>query len=145
MASRVERLGRFIEADEAFEAWMSGDLARMLAARAVRTNPIDRHFLLQGIVKETYRLRSDPSMRNLCIETGMTHLSEFLQIGPALAADMGGRLPRVPSFAWLSTALAEVGQVREAVDVCERAERFGLEDGTKGGYRGRADKLRKRC
>ena len=60
MATHVERMGRFIEADEACEAWMSGDLRRMLAAKSVRTNPIDGHFLLQGIVKETYRLRSHP-------------------------------------------------------------------------------------
>jgi hypothetical protein len=144
MAKRVERMGRFIDADEAFEAWTSGDLRRMLAARSVPTNPIDRHFLLQGIVKETYRLRSDPEMRRVCIETGRTHLAEFPRIGPTLRVDMGGTLPRVPSFAWLATALAEAGQIKEAIDVCETAARLGLQDGTKGGYTGRAAKLRAR-
>ena len=142
MVKCIERMGRFIDADEAFEAWMSADLGRMLAATSVRTNPIDRHFLLQGIVKETYRLRSDPEMRRVCIETGRTHLAEFPRIGPALLVDMGGTLPRVPSFAWLATALAEAGQINEAVEVCEATARLGLEDGTNGGYTGRAAKLR---
>lgn len=141
MTKRIERMGRWLVADEAFEAWTSGDLARMLAARSVRTNPIDRHFLLQGIVKETYRLRNDPKMRRLCIETGMLHLQEFATIAPALRVDLHGNLPRVPSFVWLATALAEEGRVEEAVRVCKTAAGLGLEDGTKGGFVGRAERL----
>jgi hypothetical protein len=141
MIKRIERMGQWVDADEAFEAWTSADLARMLAARSVHTNPIDRHFLLQSIVKETYRLRSDTQMRFLCIETGMTHLSEFSTIAPALRADFDGSLPRVSSFAWLATALAEADRVEEAVQVCGIAADFGLEDGTKAGYLGRAGRL----
>jgi hypothetical protein len=137
-------MGRWIDADDAFEAWMSADLPRMLAARSVPTNPIDRHFLLQGIVKHTYRLRRDPHMRRLCIDTGMTHLSEFARISPALIATFDGSLPSVPSFTWLATALAEEGMIDEAVRVCEVAASFGLADGTKGGYVGRAQRLAKR-
>jgi hypothetical protein len=50
---RIHRLGKWIKADEAFEAWMSADLDRMFRALKVDTNPIDRHLLLQGIVHET--------------------------------------------------------------------------------------------
>jgi hypothetical protein len=144
MVNRVIRLGTFVNADEAFEAWTSGDLRRMLAARSVATNPIDRHFLLQGIVKETYKRRVDPEMRRVCIETRLIHLSEFGTIGPALEKDMGGSLPRVPSFAWLATAMAEDGQIDEAVRVCEQAARLGAADGTQGGYLARGQKLRKK-
>lgn len=140
MTVRVERLGRFIDADEAFHAWMSGDLPRMLAARSIKTNPIDRHFLLQGIVHQTYRQRDRAELRQLCIETGMIHLEEFSSIGPALRKDMGGTLPRVPSFAWLATALGEAGRFDEACRVCQRAAKFNLDDGTKGGYAARAEK-----
>lgn len=136
-------MGRWIDADEAFEAWTSDDLPRMLAAKSVPTNPIDRHFLLQGIVRATYRLRSDPVMMRLCIETGRTHLGEFEKIGPALKADFNGTLPQVPSFAWLATALVEEGMADEAVRVCERAANLGLTDGTKGGYVGRAHRIAK--
>lgn len=144
MTKRVERMGRWVDADEAFEAWTSGELPRMLAATSVRTNPIDRHFLLQGIVKETYRQRRNPTMRQVCIQTGMMHLTEFSTIAPALRADFGGTLPRVPSFECLATALAEDGKVEEAVRVCEAAVRYGLDDGTKGGYVGRAARIAKK-
>ena len=144
MAKRIERMGRWIKADEAFEAWTSADLGRMLAARSVHTNSIDRHFLLQGIVKETYRRRSEPRMRKLCIETGLIHLSEFPAIGPALRADCGGNLPRVASFMWLSTVLAEEGRFDDAVRICETAAELGMKDGTKGGYAGRARRIAKK-
>lgn len=116
----------------------------MLAARSVPTNPIDRHFLLQGIVQHTYRRRRDPQMRRLCIDTGMMHLKEFAGIAPVLSEDCGGSLPCVPSFAWLATVLAEEGMVDEAIQVCESAARLGLDDGTKGGYLGRAQRLAKK-
>lgn len=141
MTTRIERLGQWIIADEAFDAWTSGDLDRMLAARSVHTNPIDRHFLLQSIVEGTYRRRSDFRMMALCIETGLTHLGEFSAITPALRTEFKGKLPHVPSFMWLATALAEEGRLDEAIQVCESAARLGLDDGTRGGYVGRAERL----
>src|SRR6266540_1835700 len=117
MVKRVSRMGKYVNAEEAFEGCTSGDLRRMLAARALPTNPIDRHFLLQGIVKEAYRRRVDPEMRRICIETGPMHLEEFGTIAPALQKDMGGSLPRVSSFAWLATVMAESGRVEDAVRV----------------------------
>src|SRR5437870_3811080 len=116
-------MGRFVNADEAFEAWTSGDLRRMLAARSLPTNPIDRHFLLQGIVKEAYRRRVDPEMRRICIETGLIHLEEFGTIAPVLQKDMGGSLPRVSSFAWLARVFAEDGRLEDAARICEEAAR----------------------
>ena len=144
MATRIERMGRWINADEVFEAWMSNDLRRMLAARSINTNAVDRHFVLQSIVKEAYKRRHEPKMRQLCIETGFVHLDEFPTLAPGLRKDMGGTLPRVPSFAKLATALAEDGRVDEAIQVCQTAADLGLEDGTKAGYAGRAQRLVKK-
>lgn len=144
MTVRIERLGRFIDADEVFHAWMSADLRRMLAARSIKTNPIDRHFLLQSIVQQCYKARTRPDMRELCIQTGLKHLEEWGAIGLALRKDFGGKLPRVPSFAWLATALGEAERFDEASKVCEEAARYGLDDGTKGGYAARAAKWREK-
>ena len=144
MATRIERMGRWINADEVFEAWMSNDLRRMLAARSIRTNAVDRHFLLQGIVKETYKRRNEAGMRQLCIETGLLHLHEFPTLVPGLRKDMGGSLPRVPSFAKIATALAEEGRLDEAIQVTKAAADLGLDDGTEGGYVGRAQRLAKK-
>ena len=144
IVKRVSRMGRFVNADEVFEAWTSGDFRRMLAARSAHTNPIDRHFLLQGLVKEAYRQRVDPEIRRICIETGLMHLAEFGTIAPTLRKDMGGSLPRVSSFAWLATVMAEDGKIDEAVRVCQEAARLGADDGTQGGYLGRSERLRKK-
>jgi len=143
VTSYVLREGKNIKADEAFFAWTSGDLDRMVSALAVRTNPVDRHFLLMGIVAATYRKRNDPLARRTCIDVGRMHVAEFPAIAPALRADMGGVLPRVATFAHLATVLAEDGAVAEAIAVCETAILHGLHDGTKADYSGRIERMRK--
>jgi hypothetical protein len=107
MTTYIHRLGRNVIADEVFHAWTSEYLARMMRALSLKTNPIDRHFLLQTIVQATYKLRDNCRMRQVCIEVGQQHLKEFPGIGGSLAQDMGGELPTVPSFKWLATPLAE--------------------------------------
>ena len=57
--SSMLRFGKFVPTDEVRDAWVSGDLERMLRAADLQTNLVDRHFLLSGIVKETYRRRSE--------------------------------------------------------------------------------------
>ena len=145
MTSYVLREGKSIQADEAFFAWTSGDLVRMVRALAVRTNPIDRHFLLMGIVAATYKKRNDPLARRTCVDVGRMHVAEFPAIAPALRADMGGVLPRVATFAHLATVLAEAGALAEATAVCEAAILHGLHDGTKADYSGRIERMRKRA
>lgn len=145
MTSYVLREGRSIKADEAFFAWTSGDIDRMMRALGVRTNPIDRHFLLMGIVAATYKKRNDPLARRTCVEVGRMHVAEFPAIAPALRADMGGLLPRVATFAHLAAVLAEDGALAEAIAVCEAAIFHGLHDGTKADYAGRIVRMRKRA
>lgn len=143
MSVFILRNGKSLPADEAFHAWTSGDLPRMVAACSLATHPIDRHFLLMGIVCQTYSRRDDPKMRQLCLRTGRRHLAEFASIAPVLADDMGGSLPRVPTFAHLATLLAEDDLFDEGVAVCEKAMTFGLHDGTKGDYPARIERIRK--
>jgi hypothetical protein len=145
MESYVTRGGTLVKVDEAFLAWTSGDLSRMLRALHLRTNPIDRHFLLMAIVKETYSKREDPSGRRTCLEVGLRHVEEFESIAPSLRVEMGGFLPRVTTFAHVATVLAEDGRLDEAVSVCEKAVQYGLRDGTKGGYPGRIARIRKQA
>lgn len=69
MSSYMIRDGKSIPTDEVFEAWTSNDLKKMIANLDKNTHPIDRHFLLQGIISETYKQRKDISMRKICTET----------------------------------------------------------------------------
>lgn len=140
----LTRMGRSVLADEVFFAWSSADLERMLRARSLRTNPIDRHFLLLGIVQATYGRRREPEMRRLCRETAVRHIAEFPSILRPLVEDLG-TLPHVPTFEHLATVLTEDGEFQAAVAVCEQALAFGLHDGTKGDYQGRIERIRKKA
>jgi hypothetical protein len=142
LTSFVSRLGKMVPTDAVFEAWTSQDLDRMRAVMSVRTNVIERHFLLMGIVEQSYRRRSEPDMLRLCLEAGRRHVEEFSGIVGPLSEDLG-ILPHVTSFAYLAMALAEEGEFDEAVAVCEKATAFGLHDGTKGDFAGRIKRIRK--
>ena len=138
------RDGRSVPIDEAFMAWTSGDLHRMIGALSCRTHPVDRHFLLMGIVDQAYKLRSNPDMATLCRRTAKMHLDEFPAIAPILAKEMGGKLPRVSTFQQYATLLADEDDTERAIDVCNAAIAFGLDDGTKAGFSGRIERLQQR-
>lgn len=145
MSIKVLRVGGWVDADEAYEARLSGDLKRMIAALTIRTNPIDRHFLLLNIVTAAYKRRGEPEMRDLCRQVASLHLSEFGEILPALKLWIGGGdfLPWVPTFQHLATVLTEDGEREAAIKVCEQALSHGLRDGTKGGFEGRINRIKK--
>ena len=142
--SSMLRFGKFVPTDEVRDAWVSGDLERMLRAADLQTNLVDRHFLLSGIVKETYRRRSESEMASKCSHFSEMHLAELKTIAPALKADMDGALTRVPTFRNYATLLTEQGDFDRAIRVCERAKYYGLEDGTKAGFDGRIARIRKK-
>lgn len=130
--------------DEVLEASASGDVQRMLQALDLPAQPIDRHFLLLHLVEATYaRRHDDAGMRERCRELAGQHLEEFPGIAQAFQANGSERLPRVPTFQLLATLLSEDGSYDEAVAVCERALSFGLMDGTKSGFEGRIQRIRK--
>ena len=66
MTTFITRCGRQLAADEVFEAWTSGELDRMVQALLLPTHPVDRHFLLMGIVEQSYKLQGLDEMRELC-------------------------------------------------------------------------------
>ena len=137
------REGEAIQVDEAFKAWTCGDLAQMLDAVSTETHLIDRHFLLQRIVSETYKLRNDPHHRDLCLQHARLHIDEFDDIAPVLKKEMDGTLPRVTTFQHFATILAENKEYDRAILVCEKAMDYGLHDGTKSGFKGRVKRIEK--
>ena len=109
---------------------------------------VDRHFLLMAVVAETYRLRSDPRMADKCLQVAQTHCDEFSSIVGELrtwSSESGHDLPRVPTFQHYATLLTERGEFDRAIQVCESAIGFGLDDGTKGGYAGRIERIKKKA
>ncbi|MEL4236995.1 hypothetical protein [Shewanella xiamenensis] len=142
--SYTTRLGKAVRTAAAFNAWTSGDLDKMLKAVKTKTNPIDRHFLLQSIVNITYKQRKTERYRNLCIEYAKLHLQEFPALVPALKEDMDGTLPRITTFQNYSTLLTEDGEFEKAISVCMQAIEYGLHDNTKSGYEGRIARIKKK-
>jgi len=136
--------GKPVLIDEAFRAWTSGNLDEMLKAANTKTNPIDRHHLLQSIITEAYKLRKEEKYRKICIKFAEKHLREFPSLVPALKEDLGGTLPRVTTFQYYATVLTENGEYEKAIDVCQKAMSFGLNDGSQSGYEGRIVRIKKK-
>lgn len=139
----ILREGHAVPADEVFEAWMSADIQRMTRALTLKTNPIDRHFLLMTLFQQAYKRRNiKPAMRDLARQVGLLHVQEFGELRSPLVRDLGV-LPRVPTFQNLATLLAEMGDFELAIEVCQKAKGFGLSDGTKGDFAARIERLQK--
>jgi hypothetical protein len=140
----VTSQGQSMEGDDAFYAWTSGNLRDMIDALESKTNHIERHFLLMGIVDQSYKNRSDINNAALLRKLAEMHLAEFPKIKPALKKQMDGILPRVTTFQKYATFLAEKGEYEKAIEVCEQAIGHGLHDGTKSGFEGRIERIKKK-
>jgi hypothetical protein len=139
----------FDKSDRVRDAWTSGDISKMLAVLNKPCDLVDRHFLLQSIVRETYRQRANPKMRAICLDVARRHLGEFGRISIAVKQDdrkLGGKgeLPTVLTFSHLATVLMEDGNYDEAIQVCEAGIRYDVCDGTKSGLAGRLERIRKK-
>jgi len=130
--------------DEVYLARLSNDLGKMLKVAELETTLSNRHFLLQSIVIETYKLRKEEKYKNLCLKFSKKHLEEFDVISQSLKNEFDGSLPRVVTFQHYATLLTELQEYEEAIIICEKAISYGLDDGTKGGYKGRIDKIKKK-
>jgi tetratricopeptide (TPR) repeat protein len=139
------RQGKVVPVDNAFQAWTSGDLNQMLKAVSTKTNSIDRHFLLQSIVDQTYSLRNEENYRKICIEYAEKHLQEFPSLAPDLRKKMDGILPRVITFQHYATILTEDEKYEKAISICEKAIEYDLHDNTTSGFEGRIARIRKKA
>lgn len=141
---KKRRDGKSEPVDEVFIAWTSGTLEEMIDATNSKTHPVDRHFLLQRIVGESYKLRKNEKYQNICLVYAEQHFSEFDDLAPALKKDMSDTLPRVSVFQNYATVLTETGEYNHAIRVCEKAVEYQLQDGTKSGFKGRINRIRKK-
>lgn len=140
----IIREGAAQPADEVFDAWTSKNLDQMISLTSKQTSKVDRHFLLQGIVDETYKLREQPNHHSQCIKYSKLHLKELPELVDSLKESLGGTLPRITTFQKYATLLTEDGAFDEAIDVCKLAISYGLKDGTKSGFEGRIERIKKK-
>jgi hypothetical protein len=130
--------------EKAREIWKSDDMDQMLKAAKTDLDPADRNQLLTDIVAKAYKERKDLKMRKIFHRFARIHVEELPKLAPALKEQHGGELPPIPTFKDLAIALEEEKRYDEAVSVCEQAVAFDVEDGTKTGFTGRIERLRKK-
>ncbi|MCH8501000.1 MAG: hypothetical protein LAT77_03690 [Aliidiomarina sp.] len=106
-------------------------------------DPLTRHRLYQQITETSYRNRADDGWRTICKTFSARHIDEFEQIKKPLAESNGGSLPQVLTFQNYATLLVEDGHYDKAINVCEQALGFGLDDKTKTGFAGRIERIQK--
>lgn len=149
MTRFVSRFGQQVEPDAVFDATASGSLDAMRSALPVRTNAVDRHYLLHSLVRALYQLRTEPGGYDELVRIGRLHMQEMpvLFAGllenerreqAALCALMSRRsppvavppvpepeLPVVETFLLLVRAMCEVADYDSARDVWRSARTLG--------------------
>lgn len=105
-------------------------------------DPLVRHKVLSQLTEKSFKHRKDDEYRDACIHFSTLHIQEFDQILEPLKEATGGSLPQVMTFQNYANLLLEEGHFDDAVEVCEKALKFGLDDKTQTGFEGRIKRIR---
>ena len=110
-----------------------------------KATPVDKHFYLMSAADCYYKQRdSREDALALAEKYHLMDVKLFPQYKGLLVKDMGGILPRIPSFQQLAIMYEKAGRYQDAIDICKLAMDYGLTDTTKSGYAGRLEKLQKK-
>lgn len=124
------------ESQDPVEAFKAMDQAK---------DPWERHTIYARSIELAYRERkSDPAMQDRVIEYGTLYMNEFAHLKQAVAQALGEDALRNPVFKQLAITLEEKDLLDKAVNVCMNAITHELKDGTKTGYEGRMERIRKK-
>jgi hypothetical protein len=134
-------------------AWINSlytdNLDEMLNQLYKPGRPLDTHFLYLNITRISYKRRNNPQMRALFKKTATEHISQFGSFVSPLRklckTSEGSVLPSVKTFQLLATVYTEDGEYEKAIEVCDKAIRLGLHDGTKGDYQARIERIKKKA
>ncbi len=113
---------------------------------------IDKHFFFTNAAECYYRQRD---IRNdalgLCERYCLLDIALFEQYHQQMSDEWksmptgGGNFNgRIESYKRLAILYEKANRYLEAIDICESALKFNQEDRTKGGFKGRIDRLRKK-
>lgn len=126
------------------EALASGDLLSMDMLLEDICDPVLRHHLMNRLVRDYYRLRSDSKHRTAFYRVAYLQIEEAPSILDGVE-ETGRPRPRcIEAFKSMAIALDEDGLQETAIAVCEIALSLSLHDGTKSGFKGRISRLKKR-
>jgi len=98
------------------------------------------HFTYNELIDVYYKQRDD---REDAIKKCIQYCKKDIEIADEFV-DEFGEVPRIPSFKRLAIIYERQERYAEAIAVCDQALEIGTTDGTKGGFEGRKDRLRKK-
>jgi hypothetical protein len=126
------------------QPWESSELDDLIDASKSPLEPIQRHILLIKIIEKTYKQRTDVRMKKIFKRFASIYLDEFSALAPTLKSKHGGSLPKVPVFKMSAIVFEEEENFAAALAVCKMALEYGIDDGTKTGFKGRQIRLQKK-
>ncbi len=103
-----------------------------------------RHLTYNGLIRLYYKLRDK---RKDALEKCIMFCGEDIKILPKFLEQQRriyGAVPRCPSVIQLSIIHEKNNEYQRAIDICNYAIEQGLDDGTKTGFQGRREKLKKK-
>ncbi len=98
------------------------------------------HFAYNELIDVYYKQRDD---RDDAIKKCIEYCKKDIEIAEEFVAEFG-EVPRIPSFKRLAIIYERQDRYEEALAVCDQALDIGTTDGTKGGFEGRKERLRKK-
>lgn len=106
---------------------------------------VDQHFFLMTAADCYYKQR-DTRDNGLYLseQFNRADVDLFPRYKSALKREMGGVLPRIPSFSQLAIIYEKEGRYQDAIDICRLALKNGVQEKTKSGFEGRIEKLEKK-
>jgi len=108
------------------------------ALNAEDSNPTDKHFVYNSLIKLYYKQRDN---RDDAIEKCIKYCKEDIESINNFLDAWDGEPPRIPAFKRLAIIYDKQENHREAIEICNKALKLGLSDGTKGGFKGRKQRL----
>ena len=98
------------------------------------------HFIYTSLIDLYYKQRGD---REDAIEKCVEYCRKDIAIADDFVDEFGD-VPRIPSFKRLAIIYQKKERYEDALEICDKAVDIGTTDGTKSGFEGRKDRLRKK-
>ncbi len=98
------------------------------------------HFTYNELIDVYYKQRDE---QDDAIEKCIEYCEKDIEIADDFVDELGD-VPRIPSFKRLAIIYENQERYEEALDVCDQALEIRTTDGTKGGFEGRKERIRKK-
>lgn len=105
-------------------------------------DPLERHKIYTRGIDLAYKKKDDPAMRGKAKSFAQNYIKEFYSLKDTVFNDLGDSR-HVSVFKQLAIIYEDEQEFDKAVSLSNQALILGLEDGTKTGYQGRIDRLKK--